>query len=49
MPYTVIKRGAQWLTINTRTHQIKGRHASKGKAETQRRVLESLRKKGKAR
>lgn len=48
MPYTVVKQGSQWLTVNTRTHQVKGKHASKEKAQRQRRILESIqRRKGK--
>ena len=39
MPYAVHKRGDQWVTINSETGDIKGRHKTKEKAQKQMRLL----------
>lgn len=41
-PYRVTRKGSVWLTINTRTGTVRGRHATKAKANAQRRLLEML-------
>ncbi len=42
MPYSVRKRGTKYVTINKRTGDVKGTHATKAKAERQRRLLEGI-------
>jgi hypothetical protein len=39
MPYTIKKEGDIYVTINSQTGKVKGRHASRAKAEAQRRLL----------
>jgi len=42
MPYGVKKSGGKWVTYNKDTGSIKGTHATKEKAERQRRLLEGI-------
>lgn len=39
MPYDVKKQGNVWVTINTETGHVKGKHATKDKAMKQMRLL----------
>ena len=39
MPYTVRKSGNYWLTVNTETGKVKGRHKTKKLAIAQMRLL----------
>ena len=39
MPYGVHKRGNNWVTINTETGEVKGKHDSREKAMKQMRLL----------
>ena len=39
MPYRVEKRGAKWVTVNSATGKVKGRHATRLKALAQMRLL----------
>lgn len=45
-PYRVTKKGNLWLTVNTKTGKVKGRHASKEKAISQMRLLYGVEKRG---
>ena len=42
MPYGIKRVGNKWLTYNRRTGATKGTHATRAKAEAQRRLLEGL-------
>lgn len=39
MPYSVRKRGKQYMVVNKRTGKVKGTHSSKAKANRQLRAL----------
>jgi hypothetical protein len=39
MPYAVRKRGKKYVVINKNTGHVKGRHATKAKAQRQLRAL----------
>ena len=42
MPYKVLKRGNKFVTVNKITGDVKGTHATRDKAEKQRRLLEMI-------
>ena len=42
MPYIVRKKGNQWLTVNTETGKVKGRHKTKKLAIAQMRLLQGI-------
>jgi len=44
MPYIVSKRKNKWVVVNTFTNKVKGTHVTKAKAETQRRLLEGVKR-----
>ena len=48
-PYSVRKRGSQFVVINTKSGSVKGAHASKEKAMRQFRLLEMVAHGGKPR
>jgi hypothetical protein len=49
MPWKVEKRGSGWVTINADTGRVRGRHATRAKAEAQRQLLEMIRHGGRKR
>lgn len=44
MPYSIRKRGNKYVVVNKNTGKVKGTHASKSKAESQRRLLEGIKR-----
>ena len=46
MPYTVVKRGNQWVTQKADGSKVFGRHGTKQEAQAQQRALYAAEKKG---